>query len=331
MITRFACLGLVFALTVSTVTAQPEPPEPGNGKALVTKVYNIKPLLGARGKATGLTNADEVVKLIFQAIPTMRDLKPGADGPQIVERDGGKLEVRATAKIQDEIKDLLDALARLQDLAVDLKTEVIELVPAAYEKLVKAAPKGKVKPPVLVAVGEELEGKDGPAVEKALGEMNKVLKTGRVVQTSSGRFINGWEATVSARRTLVTFADAPDAVRVGGKADEPVVVKEGFSLMALPVVSNDRRFIRFKLTEQSTIISGVKKGDFGEIAGEKFVMKSLETEDLGATGSASVADGGLLIFRLAYAPKDKVWVVVLHPTIYIKAEQDELKKEGKKP
>ena len=116
MITRFACLGLVFALTVSTVTAQPEPPEPGNGKALVTKVYNIKPQLGARGKATGLTNADEVVKLIFQAIPTMRDLKPGADGPQIVERDGGKLEVRATAKIQDEMQAQRASLRSLERL-----------------------------------------------------------------------------------------------------------------------------------------------------------------------------------------------------------------------
>ncbi len=40
--------------------------------------------------------------------------------------------------------------------------------------------------------------------------------------------------------------------------------------------------------------------------GERVVMRSLETNDLGATGSASVADGGTLVFRLAYAPKDKV-------------------------
>ena len=48
-------------------------------------------------------------------------------------------------------------------------------------------------------------------------------------------------------------------------------------------------------------------------------------------GLARVADGGTLIFKLAYAPKDKLWVVVLHPTIFIQAEEDVLKQEGKKP
>ena len=143
--------------------------------------------------------------------------------------------------------------------------------------------------------------------------------------------MNGAEATVSARRTLATFTNVPNPVRLAEKADNPLFVKEGFSLGMLPVVSGDRRFVRFKLTEQSTVITGVKTRDFGEIAGEKFVVKSLETEDLGAIGSATVADGGTLLFRLSYAPKDKVWVVVLKPTIYIQAEEDELKKEGKKP
>ena len=319
---KLAFLALAFALATGTVAAQPDPKKLDD-KKLVTKVYNIKPLLGERGKAGGIADTDAVIKLIFEAIPQLRELKPGTDGPQIIERDGGKLEVRATAQRHSEIKDLLDALERLQDLAIDVKADVIELDAMTYEKLMKALPKlGKGKPPMLYATGEETEGKDAPAIEKALVETNKILKTGRVVQTSSGRFVNGAEATVSARRTVVTFANVPAPVRVGGKTDEPLFVKEGFGLVALPVVSGDRRFIRFKLTEQSTVITGVKTRDFGEIAGEKFVVKTLETEDLGGTGSATVADGGTAIFRLAYAPKDKVWVVVLKPRIFIQAEED---------
>jgi hypothetical protein len=322
----FAAVAVAFAAGPALAQPAPKPDD----KTLYTKTYNVKPLLGDRGKASGIADADAVIKLLFQAIPQLRELKPGAGGPQIVERDGGKIEVRATEKRHGEIKDLLDALERLQDLAIDVKADVIELDPAAFEKLAKALPKaGKGKPPVLYATGEEIEGKDGPAIEKALEETNKILKAGRVVQTSSGRFVNGAEATVSARRTVVTFANMPDPVRVGGKVDEPLFVKEGFALGALPVVSGDRRFIRFKLTEQSTAITGVKKRDFGEIAGERVVMQSLETEDLGASGSAVVGDGGTLLFRLTYAPKDKVWVVVLHPTIFIQAEEDELKKPKK--
>jgi hypothetical protein len=329
---KFTILALAFALLAGTVAAQPDPkpdPKKADDKKLVTTVYNIKPLIGAQGKAAKLTNADAIVELIFQSIPAMRELKAGVDGPQIIELDGGKLEVRATEKIHEEIADLLRAVEGLQDLAIDVKAEVIEFDGPTYGKLVKALPKGKTRPPVLLATGAEYELEDQQR-DKALKETIEILQTGRVVQTSSGRFLNGVQATISARRKLVTYSNVPSTVRVGNDAEKPLLVKEGFGLVALPVVSVDRRFVRFKLTEQSTVITGLKKQDFGVIAGEKFVLQSLETEDLGAIGSAEVADGGTLLFRLAYAPKDKVWVVVVKPTLYIKAEQEELKKQEKK-
>ncbi len=288
-------------------------------------MYDIKPLLGERGKASGVADADAIIKTIFDA-NLLRELKPGTDGPQVIERDGGKLEVRAPAKVQGEIKDLLDALARLQDVAVDVKADVIELDAAAYEKLVKATPNGKTKPPVLFATGAEFEEKDEPSW-KALPEMNKVLKTGRVVQSSGARFVNGAEATVCARQSVVTFHNHI----VNDKSHEPPqFVKEGFKLIGTPVVSADRRFVRFKLTEQSTAVTGMRTRELGEVKGQKIVAQTLDTEDLGATGSAVVADGGTALFRLAYAPKDKVWVVVLKPTIFIQSEEDELKKQEKK-
>ena len=290
-------------------------------------MYNIKPLLGERGKGAGIANADSIVKMILETI-SLGEPRPGADGPQLIERDGGKLEVRATAKVHTEVKDLLDALDRLADIAIEVKADVYELDPAAFEKLVKSIPKGKTKAPVLFATGEEIEGKEGPAIDKAMKEMNKILKTGRVVQTSSDRFANGQEATVSARRVVVPFTNFADQ-KAGIARDNPLFVKEGFALVAVPVVSADRRFVRFKLSEQSTRITGIKNRDLGEIGGKQIVAQSPEVEDLGATGSTEVADGGTAIFRLAYAPKDKVWVVVLQPRIFIQAEEDIFKKEGK--
>ena len=325
MLSKLLSALFAFALVAGHATAQPDPKKPDD-KKLVTKVYTIKHLIDERGKASGLADTDAVVKVIFEAIPQLRELKPGADGPQIVERDGGRLEVRTTEKRHEEIKDLLDALERLQDLAVDVEAKVIELDVAAYEGLLKALPKAsKGKPPVVLATGEE-----GDVEQLDLKEANKILKSGRVVQTSSGRFVNGAGAIVSARKTLATFKNIPDTVRVVRGSDEPLFVKEGFALVALPVVSADRRFVRFKLTEQSTVITGVKKRDLGEIKGERIVLQSPETDDLGATGSAVVADGGTLVFKLAYAPKDKVWVVALKPRIFIQAEEDELKKQEKK-
>jgi hypothetical protein len=328
---KLAFLALAFSLTTGTGTAQPGPKKPDDNQ-LVTKVYNIKHLIGERGKAGGVADPDAIIKLIFETVPQLRALKPGTDGPQIIERDGGKLEVRATAARQGDIKDLLEALERLQDIAVDLTADVYELDGATYEKLLNALPKpGTGKPPVLYVTGEETEGKDAPEINKALETVNKILKTGRSVQSSSGRFVSGAEATVSARRTVATFANVPDAIGAAGKADNPFFVKEGFGLVALPVVSADRRYVRLKLVEQSTAVIGMRNREFGEVGGKPIVMHTLETEDLGGTGSAVVADGGTVLFRLAYAPKDKVWVVVLKPAIFIQAEEDAQKKVEKKP
>jgi hypothetical protein len=215
-------------------------------------------------------------------------------------------------------------------LAVDVKADVIELDAATFEKLLQALPKvGRGKGPVLYASGEEIEGKDGPAINKAMEETNKVLKSGRVVQTSSDRFVNGVEAALSARQSVVTFHSQINNNKAVGL---PQFVKEGFKLVGLPVVSADRRFVRFKLTEQSSVVTRIKKVDGGEpVAKQHLVLQSAETDDLGATGSAVIADGGTALFRLAYAPKDKVWVVVLKSTIYIQAEEDAKKEEQKKP
>ena len=87
--------------------------------------------------------------------------------------------------------------------------------------------------------------------------------------------------------------------------------------------------MRLKLTEQSAAVVGITRRDFGEIAGKPFVMSTPQVEDFGKAGTVEVADGGFVLFRLDYAPKDKVWVVVLRPRIFIQAEEDELKKQKK--
>jgi hypothetical protein len=149
-----------------------------------------------------------------------------------------------------------------------------------------------------------------------------------VVQTSSGRFSNGGESTLSARQVVTTFYPGTVNNKPNGP---PQFVKEGFKLVGQPVVSADRRFVRFRLTEQSVVLTRIVKREIGEVVkGQNLVMQSAETEDLGGTGSASVADGGTLIFRLAYAPKDKVWIVVLQPRLFIREEEEELKKQEKK-
>src|SRR5262249_35012088 len=105
---RWAVMRKLFAAGAVARVAGPllaqTAPKPDD-KTLYTRTYNLKAILGDRGKASGIADTDAVIKLILETIP-MGELKPGTDGLQIIERDGGKLEVRATAKIHGEIKDL---------------------------------------------------------------------------------------------------------------------------------------------------------------------------------------------------------------------------------
>jgi hypothetical protein len=304
--------------------AQPDPKPAAKPEPLVTRTYSLKAVLGLKPASGNKTTPDDVIKMIFETIP-VGEIKPGVEGPQLIERDGGQLEVRATEKVQGEIKDLITALERLADLAIDIKVDLYEFDRATFEKSVLplfAPPKGRKESRVVVGYGED----DEPAPQAA--DATKALKLGTVVQSSARRYANGAEAVVSSRQTVVPYPRAPNELI--GKALGPVpYVKEGFRLVATPVVSADRRFIRFKLTEQSAALVGMKKRDFGEIGGQPFVLVSPVVEDIGKTGTVEVADGAFALFRLDYAPKDKAWMVVLRPRLYIKAEEEELKKQKK--
>jgi hypothetical protein len=319
--TLFAAMALVGSSGMVPCAPIPDEIKP---KAVV-KTYDLKPILGDKCATTKMSDADAVVRLILETVK-VGDLKPGTSGPQLVIRDGTKLEVTASEKVHGEIKGLVEALERLADLAIDIKTEVIELDPKAAEKLVEALPKpekGKPQSPVLFGTNNQDE-------EEVLAEANKVLKTGKVIQACAARYANGIEVGLASRHAIATYSPTLDA---GRKPTAPLqCVKDGFALSAFPLVTADRRFVRVKLTEQSTIFHGLKEREirgFGDAFMETRV--SADVSDVGTTGSATVADGGTLLFKLAYAPKDKVWVVVVQPTIFIQAEEDALKQEGKKP
>jgi hypothetical protein len=303
-------------------------PKPADPDKPVTRVYDLNPVLRDKSASTGLADTDAVIRRILETV-RVGELRLGGDGPQLIERDGGKLEVRAPEKLHGEIKHLIAALERVADLAIDIRADVLEFDRETFDKSVKplfASAKGRTESPVVIGFGDdEAVVKDRPSAEAAA----KALKLGRPVQSSARRYANGADAVVAARQTVVQYTTQPEQATERVPGNVPLV-KEGFRLTAQPVVSWDRRFVRFKLTEQSAALVGIKRRDFGEIAGKPFVVTSPQVEDFGKAGSVEVGDGGFVLFRLDYAPKDKVWVVVLRPTIFIQAEEDELKKQEKK-
>jgi hypothetical protein len=312
---------------VGAAIAENAPIPEGAKPKLITRMYDLKPILGEKSPTTKLANADAVVRLILDSTD-VGDLKPGSSGPQIVIREEHRLEVLATEKLHGGIKDLLEALVRMADLAIDIKTTVIELEVADFKKRVKPfmeSEKGIPNSPVVPFYSEQ-----SPKTPQ-LKELDKIMKAGKVIQFSESRFANGIKATLSARQSVRSYS------LTAGKAHEPKgkaqFVAEGFKLLGLPRVSTDRRFVRMKLTEQSTMFVRMKTRSiegFGGAGENEIKLLGPEVAELGGTGSVEVEDGGALLFCLAYAPKDKVWVVIVRPTIFIQSEEDALKEEALK-
>src|SRR5207248_2037248 len=99
--TRKLLAAAVLFVLVGAVVAEEQPAPP-----LVTRTYDLKPILNARSRPADLTDTDAVIRLILQTV-RVGELKP--DGAYLIERENGLLEVRATEQAHGEIKDLLTA------------------------------------------------------------------------------------------------------------------------------------------------------------------------------------------------------------------------------
>ena len=62
---------VALAIFGGAAVGQTAPKQPDD-KRLVTRVYNIKPLFGERGKAMDLAGADAIIKFILQNVPLAR-------------------------------------------------------------------------------------------------------------------------------------------------------------------------------------------------------------------------------------------------------------------
>jgi hypothetical protein len=177
--------------------------------------------------------------------------------------------------------------------------------------------KGKVNPAAAIGFGAEADTGVGGEKPQPLGTADKIANAGKLVQTSTVRLANGMESMVSVRQLVFTYRN-----QAGGNL---LVGKEGYQLGGMFMISGDRRTVRVRLTEQSAEVVGTKKRDMG-----KFLATAPDLAEYGRSATVEVEDDGAILFNLEYAPKDKMWVVMIRPSIYIQAEEDARKKEAKK-
>ena len=218
-----------------------------------------------------------------------------------------KLEITASKAAHDQITDLLEALRRQYDLAVNIHGELIEIDRAYFEKQIK--PK----------LAKEPEGKrDRLLLDQ--GAAAAIHKKAVEAKTNDRRIGNGKSALYLSQRTAFTYQDKGKKVSVG---------YHGVVLRISVQVSADRRFIRMNLTQSVTELIEINKIQLPAKPGEEPI--TVETPNLRKTETtvtAEIDDGLWVLLPLSYTrrgdtAKKTVLLALVQPTIYIGEEERE--------
>jgi hypothetical protein len=283
--------------------------------------YDVSDLVRKPGGKTGLDSVEEVVELVVQSLGPKRwgPMQKGGNTLEVV--NGIRLEIRATPRQHGEIADVLAALRRLVDVAVDVRAELRAVERKFFDKKL-AHRLGPIPGP---GVGRAL--RLGEKLDTAVRKHSALVKLGQV------RLANGRAATFFSLRKAFTYVAVPPKV---ARTPEEVhrVGYTGLSMKARAVVSADRRFITFQITQTTTDLLALRKQPLGTGAA-RGKQGTVEVPDLDETSSAKTVrvGDGIAVLVPVHARfsrtrgKGKVLVIVIRPTIYIKEEEEARKRD----
>jgi len=259
----------------------------------------------------GVEGADALVQVILRLI-NPESWRPGKDSSTLQVLNGTRLEVRTTLKQHADIKQLLEALRRLSDIAVVLHADLYEVDRAFYKKHVEPLFTSKGKKPFAVPVEDGMEAR--------LLKQTRPLKESRVM-IPSGK--EGVFFSVRNGFTYLARARTPDR-------DEQAVTGTGFqgvTFRADVTVSADRRSLQLKMSQTATELREiVKKPVLDPDTKKKEQVESPRLANSSTTGEVEVEDGTALLLPVGYRSRiakdnDRVWVLLLRPIIYIEEEE----------
>ncbi len=288
-------------------------------------------------EALGVTGGDDlrdvepggISALVVRLVLTLVEPENGGAGQPAANmqvRNGTRLVVRATEDTHDRIANLLDALRRLADVAVVMNARLYEVDRAFYAKHIApllADPKAPAGPR-LVSVSE--------ALVKQLAKQRLVLEgeSVKLRPREQTRFLS----LQTPYRYLARFG----APLVGGleeKMERVPVYRTGLagvSFLADPVVSADRRYVRLKVTQEVAQLVEIKRAKVPDPrTGKDVEVESPNVREASLTTTLDIHDGQTILMPVAYRPpgaagKDRLWVLVARPVIYIEEEEEQIRK-----
>lgn len=227
--------------------------------------------------------------------------------------NGTKLIVHTAPSVHDEIEQLLSVLRRLADLAVAISSRVYELERAEYDAAFAAAfvdPKDKTARKLVATVSE--------AQWKRLQSMKPILHEGdrKLVPNVRGEFL-------AVRNAYQYQAKPGDATATTSF--------EGMSFTVRPLISPDRRCLRLEISRDVAQLVKITKGTMVDLKTGKDAPVDLPNiRKSSRTQMIEIHDGQPVLLAVDYLPKDKVWLVLAEPRIYMEEEEELIRKAANK-
>jgi hypothetical protein len=302
-----AALAVTCLLGLAVAHAQAAPPKAAGDK-LTAVTYDVSDLIRKPGH-TGYARVEDIIKLILTSVDP--DAWENAGDSTLEEVNGTRLYVTTSAARHAQIKEVLAAARRLLDLRVDIKSELIELERKVYDKEFKAKLKGTA------AVVEDKLVED--------------LRTrGTALKDAAVHAGDGETTTLFSLRRAFGYAAKPGATGNGARG----AGLTGLRLSGAVSVTEDRRYVRLKLTRRVTELAGIKKRKIIDLgAGTEEDIEEPDLVESSETFNVTVGDGAVLLVPVTLADgkdRERVRLLVVRPRIYIEEEEKERNKEEEK-
>jgi hypothetical protein len=232
-----------------------------------------------------------------------------------------RVVVVASPLRHQDVEELLTMLRRLADTAVVMNARIYEVDRAFFTK--------HVAPLFAVEGGSD----DRPVVFPIQGPLlERLTKEKLVLQSEDVKLRPHQRVVFLSLRSGLRFAGAPDLMDA---AHMPTgAAATGVSFEVRPRVSLDRRSLRLELRQTADQLVAMDKVKTLDLAsGKEVEVECPNIRKTSVTQTIQVADTQPILMPVNFRPaekdsKDKVWLLVARPFIWIEEEVQEVRKGG---
>jgi len=235
--------------------------------------------------------------------------------------NGGRLAVFASPLRHEEFVDLMDALRQISDTAVVMNARLYEVDRQFFTKHVA---------PLFSRDDDSEERRVVIPIDGSL--FKTIARQKQLLASEDNKIRPHQEARFLSRQSVYRYAAGPHPTEKGQTMTGTGMA--GVTFTVRPLVSADRRHMRLEIAQEAAQLVGIDKiMALDGASGKETEIESPNVRTSSASGAVQIADGFPILMPVNYRPpgegnKDKVWLLMARPFIWIGEEVKEIRQGG---